>query len=240
LCGGPLDPWMLHCCPECGCAGLCDCLTSLCCSTTGCPAPACPAPVCPAPACPTPYCPTPGYPMMSPIMPMPAAPFTSPSVYGPTPVPTFAEPCPTCGPSPSAGISGYPQTVEGPYPGMTNYPQLFQAPPMAPPPQPEYVDQFQMPTPVTEGEAPPAADQMPPHYEQMESPAGQPMPANRPPMQTSPPMPGQQPMPMPTGTEANQTSYPRMMPPSITQQGVVQPGAMQYYSRRQLWIPVRL
>ena len=43
LCGGPLDPWMLHCGPDCDC-----CLTSCLCQ----PEPACyPAPIC-APVCP--------------------------------------------------------------------------------------------------------------------------------------------------------------------------------------------
>ena len=64
----------------------------------------------------------------------------------------------------------YRQTVAGPLPGVTNYPQLFQNPPPAPP-----ADPYMMPTPIPESELPSSTEQLPPHYEMMETPsAGQP------------------------------------------------------------------
>jgi hypothetical protein len=269
LCGGPLDPWMQHCGRQDDCCWPFDCLSSLlccnsCCHSSSqpvcppvCPTPVCP-PVCPAPVCPpiyptqsypasgipwgpavSPMTPLPSMPIGSPMMPM--MPMSTPQTFGP-PTPTFAEPCQTCAAAPSSGFSPYshhPPNVEGMLPGTTNYPHLFQSPPMAPPAPPP-ADPFMMPSPATE--APPSADQMPPHYQDMDTPAGQQPPANSPmpqitPRNTNPP---QQPAPMPKGTDANQTSYPQMGLPRLTQQGVVQPGTPQYDSRRQQWIPLRL
>lgn len=66
LCGGPLDPWMQHCCPQCGCAGPCPCGPATRPGTQCCPAPGCPpAPICaPAPVC-APVCPPMGVPLNS-------------------------------------------------------------------------------------------------------------------------------------------------------------------------------
>lgn len=254
-----------QCCPAPACPTP-ICPTPVC-PTPVCPTSVCPTPTFGTPGVPlgpttSPYAPLPANPqMMQPMMQMPAAPLQAPQGYGPAPTPTFAEPCANCNSSPSTGLPGYPQTFETPYhpqtlphPGVSNYPQLFHAPPMAPPAQPRHGDQFLMPTPAIERELPPTADQLPPHYEQMEPPAGQPMPMNRPPMNPMAPMPqpapmtnpmntpspAGQPMPMPQGTEASQTSHPRILPSSMTQQGVIPPGARQYDSRRQQWIPIRL
>ncbi len=300
LCGGPLDPWMLHCDSDCDC-----CLTScLCGSEPACyPAPVC-APVCPpapvcvpgcppapicAPVCPpvcSPACPMSGIPMgsVTPYSPLPSMPnlpptsgmmpqgipvspaYSSPSYSNPPAlgsglVPTFAAPCPTCGPGASASAPGYPQTVPRPLPGVTNYPQLFQNPPPAPP-----ADPYMMPTPIPESELPSSAEQLPPHYEMMETPsAGQPAPPLAPPAtrsaptpaptpQTAPqqnPMqgqaPAQQPMPtpMPMGTNPAPQPMPTPMPMGAnpTTQNY-NPGAahprLMYDARRQQWVPVRL
>ncbi len=74
LCGGPLDPWMLHCCQDCGSCGPCNCAPVSCPAPIcppACPAPICPAPVC-APMCPAPACPPPCYP--APVCPAPICP----------------------------------------------------------------------------------------------------------------------------------------------------------------------
>ncbi len=294
LCGGPLDPWMQHCCPQCGCAGPCPCGPATRPGTQCCPAPGCPpAPICaPAPVC-APVCPPMGVPLnsgFSPYVPGAATPFTplptipsasvafsvpdmmqppiaaplpslptyAPQMLGSAPSPLFVpqqhpaphypampqeHSCPTCGPSASA-----------PVPNVTNYPQLFMAPPasagMAPTPQ--YVDQFQMPAPHYEQELPPTGNQLPPHYNMLETPNTpmQPTPMQPTPMQPTPvhprtqptpmqPMPmesatpQQHPMPMPQGTEATQTSLPLLLPPGPRSSGLVQD------SRRVQWVPVR-
>ena len=269
MCGGPLDPWMQHCCPQSGCFGPCDCLSALLCGR-GCPSacpPACPTPVCPPayptpicpPACPTPVCPptypSPGIPLgsgVSPYTPLPtlpggspvlSAPMAAPPAYG-APTPTFAEPCATC--ASSSGSAYYPPNVQGMLPGTTNYPQLFNSPPMAPP-APAPSDPFMMPTPMNEHEMPPAADKMPPHYDDMETPdSGQAAPQNAAPMNQNTPMPMVTPRkapeqnPMPTPANANQSSFRQVIPSSISHQGVVQPALKHYDSRRQQWMPIRL
>ncbi len=105
LCGGPLDPWMLHCCPDSDCC-LCSCLKSCFCSQE----PSClPAPVC-APMCsPSPVC----APMCSP------APVCAPFC---PPAPVCAPVCPPANMYPSPGMPLGPTGVGMPYPGLPGLP----------------------------------------------------------------------------------------------------------------------
>ncbi len=287
MCGGPLDPWMMHCGSQCGCYGPCDCIRGFFCNLFGCNpcwtsclnpcAPACPpnpcaTPICPPNPCATPICPptnicpptpcaTPiyaptnvcppscGVPLgSSPYTPLPTlpggapvtpAPLTAPQSFG-QPMPTFAEPCENCA-APHGGSTYYSPSVQGALPAATNYPRLFTSPPTAPPPS---SDAFMMPTPMAENEIPPASEQLPPHYGNMETPgsgesAGA-MNPNAPMPQITPrQMPPQQ-NPQPTPAEVNQSSFRQVMPASVTQQGVVQPALKHYDSRRQQWVPLRL
>ncbi|MCA9068366.1 MAG: hypothetical protein KDA84_05560 [Planctomycetaceae bacterium] len=250
--------------PVCG-PGACSPPCGPMCAPSVCP------PVC-APSVCAPPCGNPAWPAgIAPLTPLPTVP-ASPPVLSPTPQPiyaptTFAAPesCSTCNAGSSVGgpVYSHPQSVAVPTPGVTNYPQLFQQhPPMAPPPTPPTGDQFVMPTPIPESEIPPTAEQLPPNYNMMDTPAAQAPPMNpmnpmnpMPPMNPMNPMPpmnpmtqpvpAEKPMPMPMGTPASQTSYPTYLPPNVMPAGMVNPaggypqGVIQD-SRRQQWIPVRI
>lgn len=170
---------------------------------------------------------------------MPGAPFAAPGALGGPPTPTFAAPCPTCGPTSSVGVPAQQQQVfSSPYPGMGDYSQLFQAPPLAPPAA-AYGNQFFMPTPLDQSEIP-TAEAMPPHFENMDTPAGQePTPATIPPMNATSPMPQAAPMnkqpipaPMPEGPEAMRTQFPQITVPTTIQQGDLRPGSTPYIDSR--------
>jgi hypothetical protein len=97
-----------------------------------------------------------------------------------------------------------------------------------------------MPTPLDQSEMRPSAGQMPPHYEDMETPGRQePTPATMPPMDPTNPMPeaapmGKQPIPapMPAEPEAMRTPSTRFMVPTTMQQGVIPQGGSPYIDSR--------
>jgi hypothetical protein len=86
---------------------------------------------------------------------------------------------------------------------------------------------------------PSAAGPMPPHYEDMETPAKkEPTPATMPPMNATNPMPEAAPMnkppipaPMPMGPEASNPPS-QFMTPSAMQQGDLRPGVTPYIDSR--------